>query len=132
MTVIILDSNIAIQVMRGNQLLLKWLSSLDGAIYFPSVVVMELIRGCRTREEREAVEQFVTRHGLIYYPTERDHYRAMQIIDEHYRAGDELGVVDAIIAACAMKLHAKLYTSDKNLHRVRGLKAEAPYKRPAK
>ncbi len=52
---------------------------------------------------------------------------ALEMLREHYLHGDELSVADALIAACAKALHAKLYTSDRNLHRVCGIKAEAPH-----
>jgi len=49
---------------------------------------------------------------------------------DNYRHGYKIGVVDALIAACAIALHAKMYTLDNDFRPVPGLKKVAPYQLP--
>ncbi len=126
---IIVDTNLLIQVRHGNPSVIKWMNSAleDSKMIFPTPIVMELIRGCRNKQEINELDGFIKRHGVVYHATQIDMATALTMLREQYLHGDELSVADALIAACAKTLHAKLYTEDRNLHRVRGIKAEAPY-----
>lgn len=58
--IILLDTDIMIDVLRGYSPALKWLDSLAGEeIVLPGFVVMELIQGCRNRSEQEKLEGFL-------------------------------------------------------------------------
>lgn len=126
---IIVDTNLLVQVRHGNPSVIKWMNSVleNEKIVFPTPIVMELIRGCRNKQEINEVDGFIKKHGVVYHATQADMATALEMLREQYLYGDELSVVDALIAACAKALHAKLYTGDRNLHRVRGIKAEAPH-----
>jgi predicted nucleic acid-binding protein len=129
---IIADSDLLIQVRHGNPSVVKWMNSVleNERLIFPTPIIMELIRGCRNKQEINELDSFIKKHGAVYIPTQSDMAMAMDILREQYLHGDELSVADAIIAACAKTLHVKLYTNDRNIHRVRGIKAEAPYLLP--
>src|SRR6478752_1702326 len=121
MIIAVVDSNVMIQALRGNPLAIKWLSTLEDKIILPCFIVMELIKGCDTREELARLDSFLARYS-IYWPAPEDCQRAVDIMKDNYRHGYKMGVVDALIAACAIALHARFYTLDNDFRPVPGLK----------
>ncbi len=126
MAVAVIDTNIMIQALPGNPITKKWLARVEDRITLPCFVVMELIKGCDTRDELTRLDSFLTPY-TIYWPNQEDCRRAVSIMKDNYRHGYKMGVVDALIAACAIALHAKLYTLDHDFRPVPGLKKLTPY-----
>jgi hypothetical protein len=89
----------------------------------PSVVVMELLQGCRSRAEAGPVRDFLAENfAVVLYPNEVIARRAEDLIVEH-AASHGLRVGDAIIAATAIENDAILATGNARHYRaVRGLR----------
>jgi predicted nucleic acid-binding protein len=55
---IVLDTDVMIDLLRRYQPAIAWLNSLSNEeIILPGFVIMELIQGCRNKEEQERVER---------------------------------------------------------------------------
>jgi predicted nucleic acid-binding protein len=73
---ILLDTDILIEVLRSQALALTWLQTLGAdPIGVPGLVAMELLQGCRNRTEQRQVERFLRPYPL-YWPSEDDCLRA--------------------------------------------------------
>jgi len=124
----LLDTDIMIDILREKQLALDWLGSLDEAPHLPGFVVMELMNGCRDKQEmvqlRKKVEPF-----RIHWPNDSDSNRALATFEQG-RLSHNLGILDALIGECAVGLNAALCTFNaKHFNAVQGLKTEQPYEK---
>ena len=72
----LLDTDIMVDIQRGYQPALDWLESLDEAPGLPGFVVMELMEGCRDKQEmtglRKKLEPF-----RVHWPSDEDSNRAL-------------------------------------------------------
>ncbi len=59
MAAAVIDTNIMIQALRGNPITMKWLATVEDKITLPCFVVMELIKGCDTRDELNSLDNFL-------------------------------------------------------------------------
>ncbi|MGB4726496.1 MAG: PIN domain-containing protein [Thermogutta sp.] len=122
----LLDTDIMVDIQRGYQPALDWLESLDEAPGLPGFVVMELMEGCRDKQEmtrlRKQLESF-----QVYWPTDSDANRALLTFSQA-RLSHNLGVLDALIAECAIGLQASLCTFNmKHFKAITRLQTEQPY-----
>jgi predicted nucleic acid-binding protein len=125
---ILLDTDVLIDVQRGHAAALAWFASLAVVPSVPGLVVMELIQGARAaRQVREALR--LTAPLPVVWPTPADCQRALTDFTAlHVSQG--LGLLDALIAACAVGLSAELCTfNDKHYRMVPGLATVRPYTR---
>ncbi len=117
---IIFDTDILIWYFRGEQKALRFIASVgysDRAI--SSLTVMELVQGCRNREEQGALKNFLFGNiAQIVHPSESIAERAIALL-ERYAASKGLRVVDALIAATAISCSAVLATA--NIKHYRGI-----------
>ncbi|HEX5447430.1 MAG TPA: PIN domain-containing protein [Pirellulales bacterium] len=92
------------------------------------IVVMELIQDARNaREVRKALR--LVSPLLIVWPTETDCARALSDFAA-FHLSHGLGLLDALIAACAVGRSATLYTFNaKHYQAVPGLTVAEPYTR---
>jgi predicted nucleic acid-binding protein len=89
---------------------------------------MEVLQGCRNRAEERAVQNLV-RPLTVVWPSEADCDRALQDFLT-YRLSHNLGLIDALIAACVVGRGATLCTFNAKHYRViAGLVTEQPYTR---
>src|SRR5437879_3969930 len=124
----LLDSDVLIDVQRGHPPALAWFSGLTELPAVPCLVVMELIQDARNgREIRRALKLVAPLQ--IVWPTAVDCARALSDFTA-YHLSHGLGLLDAIIAACAIGVSATLYTfNDKHYRIVPGLLTARPYTR---
>ena len=85
--------------------------------------VMELIQGCRGREEVARVKAFVSENvSATVYPEEHTCRTALRLLAEHAQP-DGLRAVDALLAATALETGAALATTNVRHYRpIRGLR----------
>ncbi len=124
----LVDTDVLIDVQRGHPPALAWFAALADLPAVPGFVTMELIQDARNgREIRRALKLVAPLQ--VVWPTEADCARALSDFTAyHLRYG--LGILDALIAGCAVGLSATLYTFNKKHYRVvPGLKTAQPYKR---
>ena len=124
---ILLDSDVAIDIPGRHQPALDWLNTLAaGPIGLPGLVVMELIQGCRDRLEQSKVERFCSPF-TIHWPSPLDCSRAMTDFAAH-RLARNLGLLDALIAHTAVGLGEPLATFNlKHYRSIVALRILQPY-----
>src|SRR5947199_393386 len=122
----LVDTDVLIDVQRGHPPALAWFASVTTLPGIPDFVVMELVQDARNEEVRQALKLVAPLR--VVWPTEVDCARASDFVSYHLSRG--LGLLDALIAACAIGLSATLYTFNaKHYHIVPGLKLAQPYTR---
>jgi predicted nucleic acid-binding protein len=124
----LLDTDVLIDVQRGHPPALAWFAGLTQLPAVPGFVVMELIQDARNGSEvRQALK--LAAPLLVVWPTEVDCGRALSDFAA-YHLSHGLGLLDALIAACAVGRSATLFTfNDKHYRVVPGLVAAQPYTR---
>lgn len=125
---ILLDTDILIDVQRGFSPAIEWLASLSELPSVPGFVVMGLIQGANnTRQVRQALK--LVSPFQVVWPSEEDCRRALSDF-AILRLSHSLGLLDALIAACAVGYSATLFSSNiKHYQAVPDLHVEAPYRR---
>lgn len=128
MTVLVLDTDVLIDVQRNHPAALAWFSGLTELPSVPGFVVMELIQGAKdARQVRQAVR--LTAPLPVIWPTVADCQRALADFTA-FHLSHSLGLLDSLIAACAVGLSAELCTfNDKHYRVVPGLVTVQPYVR---
>ncbi|MFH0822724.1 MAG: PIN domain-containing protein [Pseudomonadota bacterium] len=125
---LVLDTDIMVDVLRGYQPALEWLASLDDAPVLPGFVVMELMGGCRNRREMDLVSKLCTPFR-IFWPTAYDCNRAVEDFRTSHLSHN-LGILDAVIAEMVVGLGATLFTFNlKHFRSVDRLTTVAPYEK---
>jgi predicted nucleic acid-binding protein len=128
MTTRLLDSDIVVDLLRGHPPAVAWFSGLLELPTIPGFVVMEVIQGCRNQAEVQAVERLV-RPLRVVWPEEAECEHALLDFKALYLSHG-LGILDALIAACAVGRGATLCTFNvKHYRMVPGLLTEQPYPR---
>lgn len=119
----IFDTDVLIWYFRGSQ---KAKELISGVPYrdrqVSSLCVMELVQGCRERQEVRAVKEFLRENiaGVIH-PDERISEKAIALLEGHASA-DGLRTVDALIAATALREDETLVTANhKHFKKIPGL-----------
>ena len=106
---IILDSDIMIDFLRGYPPALAWLDTLeDELLGLPGFVVMELLQGCRNKEEQAKVERVLMDFEIIWLTPEGCE-QALRAFAEH-RLGYGIGLLDTLIGHTAVVFDLPLYT----------------------
>ena len=124
----LLDTDVLIDVQRGHPPALAWFASLTELPAVPGFVVMELIQDARNALEVRQALKLVSPLRIVW-PTETDCNRALSDFTA-YHLSHGLGLLDALIAACAVGLSATLHTfNDKHYRVVPGLATAQPYAR---
>ena len=124
----IVDTDVLIDVQRGHPPALSWFAGLTDLPAVPGFVVMELVQDAHNKRAVRRALKLVSPLQVIW-PTEADCARALSDFSV-YHLSHSLGLLDAVIAACAVGLSATLYTfNDKHYRVVPGLVIAQPYTR---
>src|SRR5947209_17505975 len=114
----LVDTDVLIDIQRGHPPALAWFAGLTDLPGVPGFVVMELVQDARNaREVRQALK--LVAPLPVVWPTEADCARALSDFST-YHLPHGLGLLDALIAACAVGLSATLYTFNKHYRVVPG------------
>jgi predicted nucleic acid-binding protein len=125
---LLLDTDVLIDVQRGHAPAVDWFSGLDELPSVPGVVVMELIQDSRNAREIRQALKLVAPFPVVW-PTESDCERALSDFTT-YHLSHSLGLLDSLIAACAIGRSATLCTfNTKHFRPVPGLSLTEPYSR---
>jgi predicted nucleic acid-binding protein len=124
----LVDTDVLVDVQRGHPPALAWFAGLTDVPAVPGFVVMELVQDARnSREVRRAIK--LVAPLPVVWPTEPDCARALSDFAA-YHLSHGLGLLDALIAACAVGRSVTLYTfNDKHYRVVPGLVTAQPYTR---
>ncbi|WP_414562436.1 MULTISPECIES: PIN domain-containing protein [unclassified Anabaena] len=124
----LLDTDILIDIQRGHAPAISWFASLSELPSVPGFVVMELIQDSQNKQKLRNALKLVAPIPVVW-PTEADLNRALSDFTT-YHLSDSLGLLDAVIAACAVGKSATLCTFNIKHYRViPGLVMEQPYTR---
>jgi len=107
---ILLDSDLMIDLLRQYPPAVRWLDALDEEeeLLLPGYVVMELIQGCRNKVEQKRLQRELATYGVAWLaPADCD--RALDIFTE-YRLSHNAGLLDVLIGQTAVALRVPLYT----------------------
>jgi predicted nucleic acid-binding protein len=119
----IFDTDVLIWYFRGNQKAREFLARVPyRSRRVSSLCIMELVQGCRDRQELRAIKEFIRENiaGTIH-PDERISERAIALLEGH-AAADGLRTVDALVAATALQEEETLVTANqKHFKKITGL-----------
>ena len=124
----VLDTDILVDVQRGHAPAMTWFNGLTEVPCVPGLVVMELVQDAQNLRQVRQVLKLIAALPVVW-PTVDDCNRALaDFISFHFSHG--LGMVDALIASCAIGQSAGLCTfNDKHYHVIAGLTILHPYTR---
>jgi hypothetical protein len=107
--VIVLDTTVLVDVLRGHRPALDYLRSLDEIPACSEITRVELMRGIRHRE-RDAVERLM--RSLRWIPVDEQIARRAGALGRAWRRSHALASADLVIGATAKELSASLATSN--------------------
>ena len=112
----VLDTDILIDVLRGHKQAITWFTTLIQVPSIPGFVVMELIQNAKNKQQVNQVFKFIAPLPIIWL-TELDCARALTDFSQ-YHLSDGVGLLDALIAHCAISKNATLCTFNVKHYRV--------------
>ncbi|CAN5742702.1 hypothetical protein BH23GEM3_BH23GEM3_10550 [soil metagenome] len=124
----LVDTDVLIDVWRGHGPAVEWFAGTAELPAVPGFVVMEIIQDTENRQQLRQALKLVEPLEVVW-PTETDCTRALSDFLA-YRLSHGLGLLDALIAACAVGRAATLYTfNTKHYRSISGLVVDQPYDR---
>jgi predicted nucleic acid-binding protein len=124
----LLDTDILIDIQRGHTPAIAWFASLSEIPSIPGFVVMELIQDAQNKQKVRQALQLVAPLPVVW-PTETDCARALSDFTV-YHLSNNVGLIDALIAACAVGRNATLCAFNVKHYRIiPELNIEQPYSR---
>ncbi len=122
----VLDTDILIDILRGYAPAVEWLATLEEQPVVVSLSVMELVQGCRNRQELAVVEQLIAPLG-VWYPGEEEMQQALRLFQANYLRC-RLSIIDAIIGSVCVVRDGVLCTFNTRHYRCIGdLQTLQPY-----
>ncbi|HEX9733648.1 MAG TPA: PIN domain-containing protein [Thermoanaerobaculia bacterium] len=123
----LLDTDVLIDVLRGHPPAVAWFTGLTELPRVPGFVVMELIQDAENKDRVDKAMKLVKPLSVVW-PEPAHCDRALADF-ESFHLSHNLGLLDALIAACALGHSATLLTFNAKHYRViSGLRLEQPYK----
>ncbi|QDL10322.1 VapC toxin family PIN domain ribonuclease [Brasilonema octagenarum UFV-E1] len=124
----LLDTDVLIDIQRGHAPAIAWFANLPEVPSVPGFVVMELIQDARNMQQVRNALKLVAPLPVVW-ATEADCAPALSDFTT-YHLSNSLGLLDALIAACAVGRGATLCTFNVKHYRiVPGLMTAQPYTR---
>ena len=124
----LLDADVLVDIQRNHPPAVAWYQSLTELPHVPGLVIMELVQHAQNQRQVRAALRLV-RPLPIVWPSEADCDRALADYIA-FHLSHNLGLLDSLIAACAVGRAATLCTFNVKHYRViTGLTTEQPYPR---
>lgn len=124
----LLNTDVLIDIQRGHPPAVAWFATLAELPSVPGFVVMELIQDAQNAQQVRKALKLIAPLSIVW-PTEADCNRALSDFTA-YHLSHGMGLLDSMIAACALGLSATLCTFNiKHFSVVPGLLLEQPYTR---
>ena len=124
----LVDTDVLIDVQRGHPPALAWFADRIELPAVPGFVVMELLQDARNAHETRQSLRLVAPLRVVW-PTGEDCNRALSDFTA-YHLSHSLGLLDSLIAACAVGRSATLYTFNaKHYQVIPDLLTAEPYTR---
>lgn len=113
---LLLDTDVLVDVLRGHAPAVEWFTGLDELPSVPGLVVMELIQDADSKDRIDRALKLVAPLPVLW-PSEADCDQALSTFRE-YHLSHNLGLLDSLIAACAVGSRASLCTFNVKHYRV--------------
>ncbi|HYV37154.1 MAG TPA: PIN domain-containing protein [Gemmataceae bacterium] len=124
----LVDTDVLIDIQRGHPPAMAWFATLANLPAVPGFVVMELVQDARNGKELRQALKLVAPLQVVW-PSETDCARALSDFAT-FHLSHNLGLLDSLIAACAVGHAATLLTFNVKHYRiVPGLTVARPYTR---
>jgi predicted nucleic acid-binding protein len=121
MEVVLLDTNILIEILKGNQKTIEKVQSLDVKLCISSITVMELYYGAMNKAELTKLEKFASLFTIIEL-NESISKKATQLV-KNYAKSHTLDIPDSLIASTSLHINSKLFTyNTKDFKYIEGIK----------
>jgi predicted nucleic acid-binding protein len=126
---IILDTDVMIDILRQYPPALAWLSFLgEEEVALPGFVIMELLQGCKNKAEQEKVERELGAYSVAW-PSPETCDEALSVF-ARYHLSHGLGILDALIGQMAVDLNLPLHTfNQKHYTAIHNLETVQPYEK---
>jgi tRNA(fMet)-specific endonuclease VapC len=125
---LLLDSDVLIEVQRGRQEAKEWLQDLSDQVALPAAVAWEMLYGSRDKQELQKSERFLNSFAVEQL-TSADSALVQQLVVDHLLSSG-LSLPDYLIAAQAISRGATLITfNTKHFQVIPILKISKPYER---
>ena len=127
---ILLDSDIVIEVLRERPAAIEWFNSIESSegVALPGYVVLELASGCRDRNELRRLQRWAEDCRVLWLPISE-----CQTALQHYfevTLRNAIDVIDMLVARIALLHGVPLHTfNQKHYKVVRGLRTVQPFRR---
>ena len=124
----LLDTDVLVDLRREYPPALVWFAHLEDEPGVPGFVILELMEGCRNLREIRALQRYLAPWTIVW-PSPADLQRTLNTF-AHGFLRHNLGLVDVLIAECAVGLGATLCTFNaRHFRAVPNLAIEQPYQR---
>lgn len=121
----LIDSNVLIDVSRGNAAAIKYVDALSEPWVLSQVTALELIVGARNKRDLAVIDGFLSLYSVVPL-SDGIGKRAYELL-KAYAKSHGLHVFDSLIAATAMENAFTLVTlNQKHYQMVDGLKIQVP------
>jgi predicted nucleic acid-binding protein len=126
---ILCDTDVLVDILRRHPPAVQWVQSVaNDELIIPGYVALELVQGCRSKRDIDAVTKILKPFKLVW-PAAMYCERAYQILLTHWITNG-LGMIDSLIAQTAIGLDVPLHTFNrKHFESVPGLRTTQPYVR---
>ena len=124
----LIDTSILIDHLRGRVEAQQFLSSVlaSGQLITSAVVEAELISGARNLAEQRQIDLFLSRFQ-IHSIEAADSILSLRLLRDH-RLSSNIGWLDCLIAACALRLRLPVATlNERHFRVIPGLAVVRPY-----
>jgi hypothetical protein len=127
--VILVDTDVLIDFLRGYPQAVIWFESLDDTpILLCGLSALELLEGCRNRQETDRLLQLLTPYRIVW-PGSRDFDRVLADF-ALARLDRKIGILDVLIGETAVGLGLPLHTFNvRHFRAIPGLQVVQPYPR---
>ena len=105
---IVLDTNILIEILKGNPATVTKVQSFENELCISAITVMELFYGAINKAEVKKLENFILLFTVIH-TNENISRKAINLVKQ-YAKSHTLDIPDSIIASTALTLECELFT----------------------
>jgi len=122
---IIVDTDILIDELRGDKRATKFLSNYENEIFITYLTKMEILIGARNKKEMKIIDKALD--YLILKIDDKILEESIRLLKE-YSLKSNIGIIDSINAATAIVNELDFYTMNyKHYRGIKGLKIYKPY-----
>jgi len=121
----LIDSNVPIDVSRGNAAAIRYVDSLADSWALSQVTALELIVGARDKRDLATIDGFLSLYPIV--PLSASIGMGAYLLLKTYAKSHGLHVFDSLIAATALEKALTLVTLNrKHYQMIEGLQLEVP------